>query len=150
MTLGSTLTPAFNAYGAVSADNNIAHGLTSGDFHASFGFFLLFMGLLSLVYLICALRTNVIFVAIFLGLFLTFVLLAASYWHLADGHPVASAQLQVASGAFGFMACMAGWWIFLAQMLASVDFPYPLPVGDISHLIKSDSERKAAKQQFSA
>ena len=40
-------------------------------------------------------------------------------------------------------------WIFLAQMLASVDFPYPLPVGDISHLIKSETERKSVKQQFS-
>ena len=40
-------------------------------------------------------------------------------------------------------------WIFLAQMLASVDFPYPLPVGDISHLIKSETERKSMKQQFS-
>ena len=109
MTLGSTLTPAFNAYGAYSPDGNIENGLSSEAFHASFGFFLLFMGLLSLVYLICALRTNLIFVAIFLGLFLTFVTLAASYWHLSDGHPVASANFQVAAGAFGFMACMAGW-----------------------------------------
>lgn len=37
-TLGSTLTPAFNAYGAYAADpNQPAQGLTSVGFHASFG-----------------------------------------------------------------------------------------------------------------
>ncbi|KAG6988994.1 GPR1/FUN34/YaaH-class plasma membrane protein [Physcia stellaris] len=148
-TLGSTLTPAFNAYGAYSPDDNIAHGLTSEGFHATYGFFLLFMGLMSLIYLVCALRTNLVFVTIFLGLFLTFVLLAGSYWQLANGNMGLSVQLQVAAAAFGFIATLAGWWIFLAQMLASVDFPYPLPVGDISHLIKSETERKSTKKQFS-
>ena len=108
-TLGSTLTPAFNAYGAYSPDDNVANGLTSGGFHASFGFFLLFMGLMSLIYLVCALRTNIVFVVIFLGLFLTFVFLAGSYWQLANGNRAVSGQLQVAAAAFGFIACMAGW-----------------------------------------
>lgn len=37
-TLGATLTPAFNAYGEYATDpNNIATGLTSPAFHASFG-----------------------------------------------------------------------------------------------------------------
>ena len=108
------------------------------------------MGLLSLIYLICALRTNLIFVAIFLGLLLVFVVLTASYWHLAAGHTVMAQKLQVAAGAFGFMAVMAGWWIFLAQMLASVDFPFQLPVGDISHLIVAGSERVKQKERFSA
>ncbi len=59
-------------------------------------------------------------------------------------------QLQVAAGAFGFMAVMAGWWIFFAQMLASVDFPFEIPVGDISHLIKPMSEKKAMKDRYPA
>ncbi|KAK3176789.1 hypothetical protein OEA41_008114 [Lepraria neglecta] len=150
-TLGATLTPAFNAYGEYATDpNNIATGLTSPSFHASFGFFLLFMGLLSLIYLICALRTNLAFVAIFFGLLMTFVVLTASYWHFAAGHLVMAQKLQVAAGAFGFMAVMAGWWIFFAQMLASVDFPYEIPVGDISRLITPLSERVKQKERFSA
>ena len=37
-TLGATLTPSFNAYGAYASDpNNIATGLVSPQFHASFG-----------------------------------------------------------------------------------------------------------------
>ncbi|MCJ1260312.1 hypothetical protein MMC22_000172 [Lobaria immixta] len=147
-TLGSTLTPGFNAFSTYDGDN--IGGLQSPGFHAAFGFFLLFMGLLSLIYLICALRTNLVFVAIFLGLFMTFVLLASSYWHHAIGHHDLGGKLQVASGAFGFMAVIAGWWIFFAQMLASVDFPFQLPVGDISHVIKGGSTRLAEREQFSA
>ncbi|MDI1488793.1 MAG: hypothetical protein OHK93_008069 [Ramalina farinacea] len=150
-TLGGTLTPAFNAYGAYVTDNpgndpNL--GITSPEFHASFGFFLLFMGLMSFIYLICALRTNLVFVAIFFGLLMTFVVLTGSYWHLAMGNAVMAQKLQVAAGAFGFMAVMAGWWIFFAQMLASVDFPIEIPVGDISHFIKPLSEVKSAKSKY--
>ncbi|KAL8769710.1 MAG: hypothetical protein Q9209_004326 [Squamulea sp. 1 TL-2023] len=150
-TLGSTLTPSFNAYGAYSSDPSKPYeGLTSAGFHASYGFFLLFMGLLCLLYLICALRTNVVFVTIFFGLFFTFVLLTGSYWQLAIGHAAAATNLQIASGAFAFLACLAAWWIFFAQMLASVDFPFQLPVGDISHVIRSGSDRLQDKEHFSA
>ncbi|MCJ1277196.1 hypothetical protein MMC21_005006 [Puttea exsequens] len=150
-TLGATLTPAFNAYGEYATDpNNIATGLTSRQFHASFGFFLLFMGLLSFIYLICALRTNLVFVAIFLGLLLTFVVLTGAYWQIAQGNQAFAQKLQVAAGAFGFMATMAGWWIFFAQMLASVDFPIQIPVGDISHLITPMSERTKRQEKYPA
>ena len=174
LTLGSTLTPAFNAYSAYAPPDpgSTTPGITSTGFHASFGFFLLFMGLLCFMYLICALRTNIVFVTIFLGLFLTFVVLTGSYWHLALGHTQTAARLQIvssprqriqhgfcskltgwpvkAAGAFGFMACMAGWWIFFAQMLASVDFPFQIPVGDISHIIKGYSTRVQEREQFRA
>ncbi|KAL8728288.1 MAG: hypothetical protein Q9166_005495 [cf. Caloplaca sp. 2 TL-2023] len=150
-TLGSTLTPSYNAYGAYSADPMKPYeGLTSDGFHASYGFFLLFMALLSLLYLICALRTNMVFVTIFFGLFFTFVLLTGSYWQLAVGRAAAAAKLQIASGAFAFLACLAAWWIFFAQMLASVDFPFQFPVGDISHVIRSGSDRLQDQERFSA
>ncbi|KAI4163356.1 MAG: hypothetical protein LQ342_003091 [Letrouitia transgressa] len=109
------------------------------------------MGLMSLMYLVCALRTNIMFVTIFFGLFFTFALLTGSYWHLAQDTPAPTAlNLQIASGAFALLASLAGWWVFLAQMLASVDFPYQMPVGDISHLIRSGSSRAQEKEQFSA
>lgn len=40
-------------------------------------------------------------------------------------------------------------WIIFAQMLASVDFPYQIPVGDISRLIRSGTARAQVKEQFS-
>lgn len=107
------------------------------------------MGLMSFIYLVCALRTNLVFVAIFAGLLLTFVVLTGSYWHLAMGHDEMAKKLQVAAGAFGFLAVMAGWWIFFAQMLQTVDFPLVIPVGDISHLITPLSAR-TKKEQYPA
>ncbi|MDI1492706.1 MAG: hypothetical protein OHK93_004488 [Ramalina farinacea] len=50
-----------------------------------------------------------------------------------------------ASGAFAFVTSLAGWWIFCAIMLASLDFPFSLPVGDLSRVIKGASERKIEK-----
>jgi uncharacterized protein len=41
---------------------------------------------------------------------------------------------------------MFGWYLFLAEMFAIVDFPIQLPVGDLSHIIKGASERAAAKK----
>ena len=52
------------------------------------------------------------------------------------------AALQ-AAGALTFITSMAGWWIFFAIMLASLDFPLAIPVGDLSHIIKGASTRKA-------
>ncbi len=78
------------------------------------------------------------------------MVLTGAYWQLALGNAKMAQKLQVAAGAFGFMATLAGWWIFFAQMLASVDFPIQLPVGDISHLITPLSERVKQKERFSA
>ncbi len=50
-----------------------------------------------------------------------------------------------AGGAFTFVTSMAGWWIFFAIMLASLDFPFSIPVGDLSHIIKGASEKQKVK-----
>lgn len=42
------------------------------------------MGLVCLIFLICALRTNIVFVAIFLSLMTAFFLLTAARWALAE------------------------------------------------------------------
>lgn len=42
-----------------------------------------------------------------------------------------------------FVSVTAGWYILLAQMLAALDFPFSIPVGDISMLIKPASQRAA-------
>ncbi len=91
-----------------------------------------------------------VFVTIFLGLMMLFAVLTGSYWNTAIGSVELAKQQQFVAGGFGIMATSAGWWIFLAQMLASVDFPIQLPVGDISHLITPYSARVKAKEQFAA
>ncbi len=50
------------------------------------GFWLLFMGFLCFVYLICSVRTNIVFFLIFLCLVLAFSLLTGAYWALAKDY----------------------------------------------------------------
>lgn len=85
------------------------------------------MGALCFVYLICSLRTNIVFVAIFATLVVAFGLLTATYFQLANGNAVLAGRLQVAAGAFCFITCLCGWWIFAAIMLAALDFPFQIP-----------------------
>jgi succinate-acetate transporter protein len=153
----ATLQPFYYAYGLYAAAGDApATGLATTGFTASFAFFLVFMGLLCLIYLICSLRTNVVFVIIFLTLVLAFGCLAGAFWHNANAFAASNAsdaahyaalasRLQIAGGACAFVTSMAGWWIFAAIMLAALDFPFQIPVGDLSTLIKGASEKEKAK-----
>ncbi|MCJ1279235.1 hypothetical protein MMC21_007059 [Puttea exsequens] len=161
---GATLQPFYNAYGAYVTDpeavaanmgnpGNPVGQMTPG-FNNSYAFFLLFMGLVCFIFLICSLRTNAVFFLIFFSLVCAFACLAAAYWNLGLAYENAAntmaaaraAKLVVAGGAFTFVTSMAGWWIFFAIMLASLDFPFSIPVGDLSHIVKGASQKKAVKE----
>ncbi|KAF2673496.1 hypothetical protein BT63DRAFT_467024 [Microthyrium microscopicum] len=135
LSLGATFTPAYAAQSA--------YGQDTAAYYASFAFFFVFMGLVCLIYLVCSLRTNVAFVIIFFSLVLAFSCLSATYWQAANGNMATSATLQKASGGILFVTCVVGWWIFAAIMLASLDFPFALPVGDLSNFIKPGSARRS-------
>ena len=155
LTFAATLTPYYEAYGsyAPTGSTSPAAGLQTVGFTASFGFFLVFMGVLCLIYLVCSLRTNVVFVVIFFTLVCAFGLLAGAYWQEANAFAnnndpstlALAGRLQKAAGAFTFVTSMAGWWIFFAIMLAALDFPFQIPVGDLSTMIKGYSEKQKAK-----
>jgi succinate-acetate transporter protein len=85
------------------------------------------MGILCLVYLICSIRTNLIFFLIFFTLVPAFGLLAGAFLNGAQGKAGIAHKCQEAAGAFTFVTCILGWYILLAIMLASVDFPVDLP-----------------------
>lgn len=86
---------------------------------------------------------------IFLCLVCAFGCLTATYWHLAQGSVITATRLQVAGGAFAFATSIFGWYIFFAIMLASLDFPFQLPVGDLASLIPPGSENRKQKDQES-
>lgn len=157
LTFAATLQPFYYAYGLYApAGEPEAAGLGTVGFTASFGFFLVFMGVLCFIYLICSLRTNVVFVVIFFTLVIAFGLLSGAYWQLANAYgngndPATIAlagRLQKAAGAFTFVTALAGWWIFFAIMLAALDFPFQIPVGDLSTMIKGYSEKQKAKENM--
>ncbi|OBT48893.1 hypothetical protein VE00_00526 [Pseudogymnoascus sp. WSF 3629] len=148
---GATLTPSFAAYASyVPADaKTAAEGLLTQGFNASLGFVFLSMGLLCLMFLVCSLRTNVTFVVIFISLIIGFALLTGGFWALAADYAansVVGTKCLVGAGAAFFVASIASWYILFAILLATVDFPLALPVGDLSTVIKGMSD----KQKYSS
>ncbi|KAI9756776.1 MAG: hypothetical protein M4579_003693 [Chaenotheca gracillima] len=143
--LGATYQPVVNIAGYATAAPGKDAGLNDPGFQASYAFYMLFMGLLCMIYLICALRTNFCFVLIFFGLFMEFVLEAAEYWQLAQGNVDVGNKLRMVAGGFSFLACVSGWYIFFAQMLEALDYIIVLPVGDLSHLIRGASQPRVPR-----
>ena len=142
LTYGATVTPYFNASGAYASSTATDSPTASNPtFEATFAFFFLYMGLLCLVYLLCALRTNLVFIGIFLTLVIGFGLLAGSFWQAAQGSATLATRLQHAAGGVTFVTSLLGWYLLLVQLLASVDFPLNLPVGDTSRYIRGASDR---------
>ncbi|KAF8252871.1 hypothetical protein K440DRAFT_652533 [Wilcoxina mikolae CBS 423.85] len=137
LSVGATLAPGFGALGAFQ---NTAGGLNS-QFYNTFAFFYLFVGLLSLVFLICSIRTNIVFVAVFLAYSIAFPLLAAADWQQGEGNMEVSHRLEVGGGAACFFVAMLGWYAFLSSLFQSVDFPIELPMGDLSSVFSGAIER---------
>lgn len=147
LSFAATLTPSFAAFATYApAGEPAAAGLETQGFNASFGFFTLWMAVMCVVFLICAFRVNICFVIIFFTLTLALIFLTATYWLLAAdlaGNAAIAGKMLKASGALCFVTCAFGWWVFFAIMLAVVEFPLALPVGDLSGLFKSNSARKS-------
>ncbi|KAL1899416.1 hypothetical protein Sste5346_002812 [Sporothrix stenoceras] len=145
-TFGGILCPSFGTYGFYAAAGDAAStGLAAKGFNASLGFFLVAFGLFTAILFICSLRTNVVFVIIFLTLIPAFACLGAAFWYQAEdlaGTVDKVTTLFEAAGAILFVTCACGWYILLSIMLAIVDFPIQLPVGDLSTVIKGKSDRR--------
>lgn len=109
LSLGGTLNPSFSAYAFYAPPDatSPAAGLTTRGFNASFGtwttsqsrmgwlltllllgFWLLAVGILAFLFLICALRTNVVFVIIFATLVPAVGLLNGAFWLQAEDYTV--------------------------------------------------------------
>lgn len=110
LTFAGTLSPTFAAFASYAQPGKEGiTGLEEPAFNASFGFYLLFMGLLCFVYLVCSVRTNVVFFVIFLTLVLAFGLLTGAYWALASdyaGNAMSAHKMVVVSSFLPF--CSAG------------------------------------------
>ncbi|KAK5329109.1 hypothetical protein LTR70_000945 [Exophiala xenobiotica] len=143
LTFGATLVPSYNAYGAYGLGaSNVAADLTSVRmFHSTFAFFLVAMTLLATVYCIASVRTNIAFFLIFLSLIPCFATLAASYFAYGHGYTASAALLQNVGAGFLLAVSLIGWYIFVALVLLSVDFPFRLPLGDLSTRIKGHTEK---------
>ncbi|KOC12586.1 hypothetical protein AFLA70_278g001571, partial [Aspergillus flavus AF70] len=153
---GATQIPAFNAAAPYSTSTtNTMEGLQSPEFLNTYGtspssspflstthrltkeqnkpaFLFIAMAILVTIYMICATRTNLVYVLIFAALILVFVCLAAAYWRLADGDTVVGNRLIVGAGAALFVASLLGFYLLVVQLFEALGFPVNLPVGDLS------------------
>ncbi|KAE8340823.1 hypothetical protein BDV24DRAFT_164042 [Aspergillus arachidicola] len=130
---GATQIPAFNAAAPYSTSTtNTMEGLQSPEFLDTYAFLFITMAILVTIYMICATRTNLVYVLIFAALILVFVCLAAAYWCLADGDAVVGSRLIVGAGAALFVASLLGFYLLVVQLFEALGFPVNLPVGDLS------------------
>ncbi|TPX18771.1 uncharacterized protein E0L32_011520 [Thyridium curvatum] len=119
---GADLTPTFNAIGAYAPPNATSplEGAVTTGFNASY---------------VCALRTNVVYVGLFMMIIPTFGLLTGEYWVLAQdyfGNAALAHRLQVGAGACAFVVCIIAWYIEIFIMFETIGIA-TLPVGDLSH-----------------
>lgn len=83
---GGLLNPSFAAFSSYAPPdaNSAAEGLQTTGFNASIAYWFLFMGVICFVFLICSLRTNIVFFTIFLSLAIAFGLLTGAFLLNAD------------------------------------------------------------------
>ncbi|KAJ5246865.1 hypothetical protein N7468_001848 [Penicillium chermesinum] len=131
----ATMIPSFNAAAPYSSSTtSTSAGLASAGFMNTYAFFFITMGVLMLVFMICATRTNLVYTLIFLSLLLVFLLLSAAYWTLAEGESTIGNRCVVGAGASLFVASLLGFYLLIAQLFEALGFPFSLPVGDMSIL----------------
>lgn len=93
LSFGGTMTPSFAAfasYAPIGMDPTT--GLRTQAFNASFGWILVWMCVLSLIFFICSLRTNAVLVIVFFSLVGVFGTLSGAYFILASGFDQNAAQ----------------------------------------------------------
>lgn len=68
--------------------------------------------------------------------------LAASFFAVSQGYSSKALTLQYAGAGLLFVTSLLGWYIFVALLLLAVDFPFSLPLGDLSTVIKGKTKQK--------
>lgn len=81
-------------------------------------------------FLVASIPSNVAYILVFLFVDLGFLLVAASYFAMADGHAASSVALKKSGGVFCFLAGLTGWYIVFHLLLQ--DSLLDIPLGDTS------------------
>ncbi|EMF09007.1 uncharacterized protein SEPMUDRAFT_151872 [Sphaerulina musiva SO2202] len=141
LTFAITFIPFFNAVSAYTSGSPYLGEMNqeqTAGFANSFGFYPMSLAMLSLVFLLCSLRTNLIFFLIFVAATIGFSFASASFWFAGIGQMANSAKFLVATGACFWTCAMLGWYLLLAIMIPTMELPIPTPpVVDLSQIIKA-------------
>ncbi|EME40933.1 hypothetical protein DOTSEDRAFT_136849 [Dothistroma septosporum NZE10] len=147
LTFGTTFIPAFNAISAYTSGSPYLGSETGNqavtpEFAASYGFYPLSLAILSLIFLMCSTRTNLVFFLVFVAATMGFGFAAGSFWQIANGNIVLAGKLLVGSGGCFWAAAMLGWYLLIALMIPIMELPLPnLPIVDLSTIIKPKKQK---------
>ncbi|CAK3902640.1 Clavaminate synthase [Lecanosticta acicola] len=112
---------------------NATEGASSAGYNTVIGLYLVVWGFAFLTYLIFAMKTNVVFAAIFFYAAVAVWVLAGAYFKTATGDYTTAGHCQTAAGALLFVVSVLGWWIVVAMMAAEMRIGINIPIGDLSH-----------------
>ncbi|KAJ7739146.1 GPR1/FUN34/yaaH family-domain-containing protein [Mycena metata] len=110
-------------------------GTSSPAFNHGLEFFFIAWAVLCILYFIAALRTNVVFAYVFLTFTLTFASLAAAYREAGLGNSHKAVIMLKTAGACGFANIVGGWYLAAGLIMAAVNMPFGLPVGDLTRFL---------------
>lgn len=119
-------------------------GQANPSFNVGLGMYFLVWGIICVVYSVAAARTNVPFFIVFFGLIFAFELIAAGYFHTAEGKMATAAMEFKIAGGFAFVVGMAGLYIDIGLIMASVGYEWTLPLFDLSSKVFPPKNMKAA------
>jgi len=139
--IAASFAPASDASNGATA---AMAGSQSPSFNVGLGMYFLVWGILVFIYFLASLRTNIPFVLVFLSLTFAFELIAAGYFHAAQGKATAAAMEFKVAGGFAFVTSLAGFYIDIALLLGSVGYPATLPLFDLSTRVLAPKNRGEA------
>ncbi|KAI8687038.1 hypothetical protein NCS56_00276000 [Fusarium sp. Ph1] len=131
---GATLIPSWgiiDAYG----------GASNPEYNNALGFFVLIWAVFNFFFLIASIQLNLVYICIFMSIELCLIFDASSYFSLADGNAATSTALMKATGVFGFIAGLLGFYCVLYYLCQEV-LPFSVPMGDTSAWFQARRERK--------
>jgi len=127
--IAASFAPASDASNSISA---AAAGMTTASYNLGLGMYFLIWGIFCFIYFLCALRVNVPFSVVFFTVTFAFEFIAAAYFQTAKGNIAAATLDYKLAGGFALVTALAGLYIDLSLILASVNHRLVVPLFDLS------------------
>ncbi|KAK5044480.1 hypothetical protein LTR84_010761 [Exophiala bonariae] len=124
--------PTLDLAGAYSSTGSAAEGSASHAFNAVIALYLVVWGFALVTFTIFTLKTNIVFVGMFVTVTAGAWVMSGAYWKVSSGDYGSAHQLETAAGALFFVAGSLGWYITFVIMAAEMRLSTKLPVGDLS------------------
>jgi len=142
MGIAASFAPAADATNGVTAS---LAGASTPAYNTGLAFYFVIWGVLTFSFFLASLRTNAVFVLLFIAITMVFELIAAGYFHASAGNLAAAAMDFKVAGGFALVSGLAGFYVNFSLLFASVGYPFVLPLYDLStrFMAPKDLEKNA-------